>query len=221
MTAPEVVNVYSRVAVDVAVDDTSIEVADGTKFNSGDLVILWQVNGYSTPASGDQTEIDLSGQAVGRFEFARVDSVLGNVLGLHDPMNNVFPAANSQAVFVPEYTDVTVDVAGEIRAADWDPVAGEGGIVAFFAMGTVTVDGSVTANGAGFLGGSDLGNSGNNGCTGLDEPSPTGAEKGESIAGLDFVSGDPPGGTGRGNRANGAGGAFATIPVALGAAMGG
>ncbi|MBW2404610.1 MAG: hypothetical protein JRF42_12585, partial [Deltaproteobacteria bacterium] len=70
----------------------------------------------------------------------------------------------------------------------------------------MTVDGSVTANGAGFLGGTDLGDSGANGCTGLDEPSPTGAEKGESIAGLDFVSGDPPGGTGRGNRANGAGG---------------
>jgi hypothetical protein len=80
VTAPEVVNAYSRVAVDVATDDTSIEVADGTKFNSGDLVLVWQVNGYSTPASGDQTEIDLSGQAVGRFEFARVDSVLGKFL---------------------------------------------------------------------------------------------------------------------------------------------
>lgn len=55
VTAPEVVNAYSRVAVDVAVNDTSIEVADGTKFNSGDLVFVWQVNGYSTPASGDQT----------------------------------------------------------------------------------------------------------------------------------------------------------------------
>ncbi|MBW2188121.1 MAG: hypothetical protein JRG93_00840 [Deltaproteobacteria bacterium] len=206
VTAQEVVNAYSRLAVDAAVNDVSIEVADGTKFNSGDLVIVWQVNGYSTPASGDQTEIVLSGQAVGRFELARIDSVLGNVLTLHDAMNNAFAAANSQVVFVPEYTDVTVDVAGEIQAADWDPVAGEGGIVAFFATGTVTVDGSVTANGAGFLGGTDLGDSGANGCTGLDEPSPTGAEKGESIAGLDFVSGDPPGGTGRGNRANGAGG---------------
>jgi hypothetical protein len=206
VAAAEVVNAYSRVAVDVAVDDTSIEVADGTKFSSGDLVLLWQVNGYSTPASGDQTEIDLAGQAVGRFEFARVDSVSLNVLGLRDPMNNAFSAATSQVVFVPEYTDVTVDVAGEIHAADWDPVAGEGGIVSFFATGTVTVDGRVTANGAGFLGGTDLGNSGANGCTGLDEPSPTGAEKGESIAGLDFVSGDPPGGTGRGNRANGGGG---------------
>ena len=206
VSAPEVVNAYSAVAVDVVVDDVSIEVADGTKFTAGDLAVVWQVNGYATPASGDQSEIDLTGQPVGRFEFVRVDSVVGNVLGLHDPMNNAFAAANSQVVFVPEYTDVTVDAAGELQAADWDPVAGEGGIVAFFATGTVTVDGLVTATGAGFLGGTDLGNSGTNGCTGLDEPSPTGAEKGESIAGLDFVSGDPPGGTGRGNRANGAGG---------------
>ena len=109
VAAAEVVNAYSRVAVDVAVDDTSIEVADGTKFSSGDLVLLWQVNGYSTPASGDQTEIDLAGQAVGRFEFARVDSVLVNVLGLRDPMNNAFSAATSQVVFVPEYTDVRDD----------------------------------------------------------------------------------------------------------------
>jgi cysteine-rich repeat protein len=206
VSGPEVVNAYSGLVVDVSVGDTSIEVADGAKFVPGDLVMLWQVNGYSTPPSGDQTEIDLSAQAVGRFELARVDFVLGNSLVLRDSMSSAFTAVNTQVVFVPEYTDVTVDAAGEVQAADWDPVAGEGGIVAFFATGTVTVDGRVTANGAGFLGGTDLGNSGTNGCTGLDEPSPTGAEKGESIAGLDFVSGDPPGGTGRGNRANGGGG---------------
>ena len=148
MAASEVVNTYSGVAVDVAVDDTTVEVADGTKFTAGDLVMLWQVNGYATPASGDQSEIDLSGQSVGRFELARIDSVLGNALQLRDAMNNAFAAANSQVVFIPEYTDVTVDVGGEIQAADWDPVTREGGIVAFFATGTVTVDGRVTANGA-------------------------------------------------------------------------
>jgi hypothetical protein len=85
VTAPEVVNAYSALAVDVVEGDMSIEVADGTKFTAGDLAIVWQVNGYATPASGDQTEIDLAGQPVGRFEFLRVDSVVGNVLGLRDP----------------------------------------------------------------------------------------------------------------------------------------
>ncbi len=206
VSAPEVVNAYSRLTLDVAADDTSVQVADGTKFTDGDLILLWQVNGYATPASGDQIEIDLAGQAAGRFEFARIESVAVDVLVLGDAIINSFDAANTQVVFVPEYTEVTVDPVGEVQAGDWDPVTGEGGIVAFFATGVVTVDGRVTANGAGFLGGTDLGNSGSNGCTGLDEPSPTGAEKGESIAGLDFVSGNPPGGTGRGNRANGAGG---------------
>ena len=206
VVAAEVLNRYSRVAVDMAVDDTSVTVVDGSKFSAGDLVLLWQVGGYATPASGDQTEIDLTGEAVGRFELARVGSVLGNDLLLSDAVSHPFAAAHTQVVFVPEYTDVIVDAAGEIRAADWNPSMGEGGIVAFFATGTVTVDGRITANGAGFLGGTDLGNSGSNGCIGLDEPSPTGAEKGEGIAGLDFGSGNPPGGTGRGNRANGGGG---------------
>lgn len=101
VSGPEVVNTYSGLAVDVSVDDPSIEVADGTRFASGDLVMLWQVNGYSTPASGDQTEIDLSGQTVGRFELARVDVVLGNSLVLWDSMNNPFAAANTQLVFIP------------------------------------------------------------------------------------------------------------------------
>ena len=82
VTTTEVINEYSRVAVDVAVNDTSITVVDGTKFVAGDLVLLWQVDGYSTPASGDQSEIDLTGQPVGRFELARVDFVLGNDLVL-------------------------------------------------------------------------------------------------------------------------------------------
>ena len=206
VTGPETVNAYSKVAADVAVNDTSVEVADGAKFSPGDLIMLWQVNGFATPLSGEQSEIDLAGQAVGRFELARVAAVIGDVLVLHGAMKNTFTAANSQVVFIPEYSSVSIDAAGEIQAADWDPATGEGGIVAFLATGTVTMDGRVTANGAGFVGGTDLGNSGTNGCTGLDEPSPTGGEKGESIAGLDLVSGDPPGGTGRGNRANGGGG---------------
>jgi cysteine-rich repeat protein len=206
VSAEEVVNAYSRLATDVAVDDASLEVVDGSKFAAGDLVLVWQVNGYATPTSGDQNDIDLDAIDVGRFELARVDSVVVNVLRLRDVMTQAFPAASSQVVFVPEYTDVSVEAGGEVKAADWDPVAGEGGIVAIFASGTVTVNGSVSANGAGFLGGTDLGSSGSNGCSGLDEPSPSGAEKGESIAGLDLLSGDPPGGTGRGNRANGGGG---------------
>ncbi|MEM7434294.1 MAG: cell envelope biogenesis protein OmpA, partial [Myxococcota bacterium] len=202
----EVVNTYSRLANDVLAGDDTIAVADGSRFATGDLVLVWQVNGQPLPTSGDQTEIDLSSGPVGQFEFARVEGVAANTLTLADPMVNAFAQAHSQAIFVPEYTDVTVGVADEIQAADWDPSLGEGGIAAFLATGTVTVDGLVTANGAGFVGGTDRGNSGANGCTGLDEPSPTGAEKGESIVGLDFVGGGPPGGTGRGNRANGGGG---------------
>ncbi|MGB8330735.1 MAG: hypothetical protein WCE62_11465 [Polyangiales bacterium] len=206
VAGPEVVNAYSGLAVDLAAGATTVQVADGTKFSPGDLVLVWQVNGLAIPDSGDQSEVDLSGQLVGRFELARVDSILGNVLHLRDAMTGGFPAANSQVVFIPEYSDVTIDATGEIRAADWDPVTREGGIAAFFATGTVTIDGRISANGAGFLGGTNRGNSGSNGCTGLDEPNPQGAEKGESIAGLDLLGAAPPGGTGRGNRANGGGG---------------
>ena len=202
----EVVNAYSKVAADVAARDIAIEVADGTKFNAGDLILVWQVNGHPTPSSGDTSEIALSESAAGRFELARVDTVSDQTLELRDPMVNGFAAMNSQVVLVPEYTDVTVGVGDQARAADWDPVAGEGGVVAFFATGTVTVDGRVTANGAGFLGGSSRGGSGDSGCDGFDEPAPRGAEKGEGISGLDLVSTDGPGGTGRGNRANGGGG---------------
>ncbi|MEM9731499.1 MAG: hypothetical protein AAF997_23190, partial [Myxococcota bacterium] len=148
----EVVNAYSALTADVSVDDTILQVADGTKFAAGDLVLVWQVNGHAVPASGDQTDIDLSTESVGTFEFARVESVSTNILLLLDPMVSAFPAANTQVVFVPEYTEVTVGETDSVQAMDWDPALGEGGIVAFLANGAVTLDGSVSANGAGFLG---------------------------------------------------------------------
>ena len=76
VTAPGmVVNAYAALAADVAAGATGVGLADATGFAAGDLVLLWQSVGYPVPTSGDATPIDLTGDPVGRWEFARVTAV--------------------------------------------------------------------------------------------------------------------------------------------------
>ena len=78
---------------------------------------------------------------------------------------------------MPEYTTVSVNPSSSLVAVPWNGATG--GVVAFLATGTVTLSGSINANGAGFRGGCPRNDgSGAVGCTGLDEPAPAGGGQG-------------------------------------------
>lgn len=148
---------------------------------SGRLVMLLFTQGRTpVPASGDAGPFDLSGEDIGHFELGRVTSVTAGTLVLGAPLTRGFPSG-AQVVAVPEYTDVTVQGGGAITADAW--ANGAGGVVAFLASGTVTVasGGKIHADARGFSGGA-LTSGDYNGCTGLDEPAPKGAMKGEGLA---------------------------------------
>ncbi|HYO55704.1 adventurous gliding motility protein AgmC [Archangium sp.] len=196
-TAGTVINSYAQVKALLTRGSTTITVGSTTGFGSGDLIMVLQSAGTEpVPASGD-----ISGLPVGSWEFARLDSVSGTTLTLTAPLVRGYAADVTQVIRVPEYTDVTITGAGNIVAQPWD--RSTGGVVAFLAQGTVNNNGEISASGAGFLGGPFVNDtSGKTGCLELDEPGPSGALKGESIASNRYG----PGNTGRGNAANGGGG---------------
>lgn len=206
-TASAVVNFYAQVTAAVAVGGTTIQVASTTNFAAGDLIMVHQTSGISPePASGAAGPLDLTSSNVGRFELARISSISGLTVTLTKPLLTAFGATGAQIIRVPEYTDVTIASGRSIVASLWNGSAG--GVVAFLASGTLTNNTTVQAVGRGFRAGQGVNDStGLVGATGLDEPAPSGAQKGEGVA----ITRYGPAFTGRGRVANGGGGGVAYL----------
>jgi hypothetical protein len=202
--------VLARVSgADVTLETTSA-LARGTS------LLLWQVqDGFAR--SGDQA--DLTGadalKDAGRWEVTAVDAAatsgtatIVKLAGAPRGAYSTDPASRraAQACVVPAFTDVMVAAGARIVARPWN--GRTGGLVAFTASGTVTVDGEITASGLGFRGGPwsrDHFHADNDPTkrrlTDLDTTSGFGGYKGEGLDG-----GEWPKREGRGNVATGAGG---------------
>jgi large repetitive protein len=215
--ANQVVNVYAQVTGPLAPGDTAITVGDATGIAATDLLLVLQTTGIvPEPPSGGPTPIDLTTNPVGRWEFARVASVAGNTLTLTAPLIHSYAGNVTQVIRVPEYSSLTINAARSISPAPWN--GSTGGVVAFLVSGTFTNFGSIDARGRGFRGGLPVDDpSGTTGCTGLDEPAPTGAQKGEGIAATRYGTAS----TGRGRVGNGAGGGVCLLSGGGGGGNGG
>ncbi|TVQ86648.1 MAG: hypothetical protein EA397_19725, partial [Deltaproteobacteria bacterium] len=195
-----VINPHASLSAEAVVGSRALVVDDSSAFGEGDLVMLLRVTGLDSPAvSGDQEPFELVGGEAGLWELARVEQVEGAEIRLTDELVYPFASSGTQVIRVPEYVDVTVEAGASLVAPAWDGLSG--GVIAFLAHGEVVVDGVITASERGFRGGVFRDGSGAYGCSGLDEPFPDGAEKGEGVDGS-----YGPSVTGRGNRASGAGG---------------
>jgi hypothetical protein len=202
---PAVLNGYTAVLADVLVGGTRIEVEDGSIFAPGDVVMIHQAGGLDAARapSGDQTAIELDsvGGGPGAYELSIVAAVDGAAIELTHPLARAYTAGTTQAIRVPQFTDVRVRGAAIVLPQAWD--GRTGGVIAVLATGTIRLDGDVNATASGFAGGEgvidpeDLVT-----CTALDgDPAAGGgAPKG---AGLVTSS---PAVSGWGNIANGGGG---------------
>lgn len=224
----ETVNAYAPVAADVAAGATQIAIGPvlqtsaAVGFAAGDLVLVWRATGVAQAvpgvASGNQTPLVLASVEnadVGRWELARVATAAASSLTLTKPLVNAWKKDVTQVVKVPEYTTLTVPNGARLAATKWQPAGSgyAGGIVAFFANATVTVDGVVDASAKGFRGGEKLQRVGVVlSCANDDGTVEQGyAEKGESVVakvdgagGYTSLYGNDVGG--KGNRSLGAGG---------------
>ena len=196
-----VINTYASVT-GLGTDNVTVTSAGG--FGNGDKVIVMQMNGadinQSNSASfGDVTAINNAGN----YEYARIKSVSGNTIEFLTDLERAYDvSATIQLIRVPEYDNVLVT--GTLTAADWN--GSTGGVLAFDAEGTVTMNAGIDMDGKGYRGGLRS----NNyfpGCPNITNYflySPTGqsGDKGEGIADLGSAYK-----AGRGRLVNGGGGA--------------
>ncbi|MEO5673367.1 MAG: hypothetical protein ABIQ74_01855, partial [Chitinophagales bacterium] len=181
--------------------------------NTGDKMLLMQMQGAlidtsDTPAYG--AIVNYSG--AGKYELLTVGNVNNNIITFQETMLNNYNAEGMvQLILVPQYADLIV--AATLTAQPWDGTTG--GVLAFIATGTVTLNADVDVTGAGFRGGGIL-NDGMcfNGGLGYEGYRSTtlisgGANKGEGIAGTLYQNlgrGPPANGGGGGNDSNTGGG---------------
>ncbi|MDC0711385.1 hemagglutinin [Stigmatella sp. ncwal1] len=197
----QIINRYTPLRTSVTSGATSLPVGNSALFTAGDLVFLHQSTGLMpVPSSGDARLLHLASGTVGRFEFARVASVSSGVLALTAPLLHGYPAGASQVVSVPEYTSLTVQGTGSLRAAAWN--GSTGGILVALVSGRFVNEGLLSVEGLGFRGGSFVNHADLAGCVNLDEPMASGGSyKGEGL-----VEGRHNSSSGYGNLANGGGG---------------
>lgn len=133
-TNPKVVNFYAALA------STAI---------SGTTTIALASNPNSTIQSKEVLIHQTQGVNAGIWETNTVASLVGTTLTLQRPLVNTFTQegnSHTQVVFIPHYTDVTVQNGGVLTAPAWD--GNVGGIVAFRASGGVNISGTISANGS-------------------------------------------------------------------------
>ena len=133
-----------------AISGADVTVDDATGLAAGDEVLLLNVHGSDTAYD-----------AVGTYEFAEVSSVSGSTLTLTSSVTGIYGQTSNtdlsdQTIVlqrVPQYTDVDVAATGSLTVDAWDGTTG--GLLAFRATGTVTLDAgaTVSVDGLGYFGG--------------------------------------------------------------------
>jgi hypothetical protein len=176
-----VINTATALTATVREGSKTLIVADATGFAAGELVLVLQ--GYTdgpAPDPGTPGPIDLDASKAGTWELARLESVTPGALGLTAPLVSAFSAPGAQVVRVPEYASVHVQ--GTIVAPPWN--GSSGGVLAFLVTGAVLNQGIISANAAGFRGGTFAPSPAQTaGCTDPNQSQATGgAQKGEGIA---------------------------------------
>ncbi|MCT4629237.1 hypothetical protein, partial [Winogradskyella sp.] len=130
-----------------------IDVADASAFSVGDKVLIVQLKG----ATIDQTNTSTGGDIIdlgnaGNYEFFDVGAIVGNTISPSAPLKNAYDSSGViQLVRVPNYSG-DVNVISELQAQPWNPATGEGGIIALFVEGTLTLNANVNASGSGYIG---------------------------------------------------------------------
>lgn len=87
----------------------------------------------------------------GKYEFSTICGFLNNTVVLSNHLLNSYDVSLIQVIRVPVYTNA--EVTGALTAQAWDAATGIGGVLAFEVTGILTLNANVSADGAGFKGG--------------------------------------------------------------------
>ena len=184
--------------VNVTASGTSAAPSNSTGFAVGDIVLFYQVRNTSDE---------------GRWEFAEIQAINSATdwtlkQALAYSFNN--SSGKAQVIKVPRYRNVTINSSGTLNAPDWD--GNTGGVLAFKASGSVTLNGTVSVSGKGFRGGngghrinennSDRHGYQGEGRNGTGGHSSSSNDSGGGAGMADFYAGDGGGGGGGGSHAS-------------------
>ena len=130
-----------------------IEVGDASDFSVGDKALIVQLKGATideTNTASGGTITDLGN--AGNYEFFDIGSISGNTILPVTPLKNNYDSSGQlQLIRVPVYPG-DVNITSELQAQPWDDVTGEGGVIALFVEGTLTLSANINASGSGFIG---------------------------------------------------------------------
>jgi len=170
-TPSGVINTYYPGTASVSAGATSIPVGassgSGTAIAAGDLLLIIQMQDADIAYSNDSNYGSGSGSGsgytalnqTGVYEYAKAaGAVSGGAVSITTGLANSYryraaSATNGKSTFqvirVPQYSSATVS--GTVSALNWN--GSVGGIAAMDVDSTLTITGTITANGAGFRGG--------------------------------------------------------------------
>ena len=151
MAGSSSVNTYAAVTAAVSPGDTEVDVGSVAGLAVGDAALLWQTQTSSSVTLGAQSTIALDDGTVGNYDLIRIAGIAGNTVSFETPIQGTYGATGAQLVRVPEYTTFRVRDGATVTGTAWD--GSKGGVIAFVATGSVTVDGTIDANVLGFRGG--------------------------------------------------------------------
>ncbi len=120
----------------------------------GDRVLIIQMKGAVIDETNTATFGNISSvNGAGQYEFATICGFVNDTVGFEKELLNTYDFTKAvQVIYVPVYTDVTVN--GTLLAQEWDPIIETGGVIAIEVTGTITLNAGINANGAGYNGGS-------------------------------------------------------------------
>ncbi len=146
-------------SANVASGATSITVSDATGFAPNQKVLIIQMKDANGSTYSQLTNTWVAEQEI--QEELEIDTVVGNTLNLKSALTrpNIsaqsydYPASYTQVLKIMQYTDVDISTGATLTAPDFD--GSTGGVIAFKASGTLTVNssGKIYASKLGHLGG--------------------------------------------------------------------
>jgi gliding motility-associated-like protein len=129
-----------------------LKVADATKYNPGDTVLLIQMKGAIIDSSNTSNFGTITNyRNSGNYEFNYVKQKTGNLIELKNVVTRQYDIADGkvQLVRVPYYKSLNIN--SELTCLPWD--GSIGGVLAFNVKDTLTMNADIDVTGKGFFGG--------------------------------------------------------------------
>jgi hypothetical protein len=152
-TTPVIINDYTAASAFDKCKNT-LTVADASKYNAGDTVLLMQMKGAvidssNTVAFGTITDY----KNAGNYEFNYIKTKTGNAIELKNVLTRQYDFADGkvQLIRVPFYQKLNTTV--PLTCQQWDGTTG--GVLAFNVADTLILNADIDVSGKGFRGGID------------------------------------------------------------------